>query len=90
MSNPKDEVTTPPVVNDGLPVGVTKNLAKQIKHTFGKGTVQCSNGELHTIFNYTPGALICRNCTAINLPDAVICQECGMSHEIAVYVGLVE
>lgn len=87
--NPKDETTTP-VVNDGLPAGVMSAIAKEIKHTFGKGTVKCAHGSMRSAFNYTPGALICRNCGSLNVADAVACINCGMGYEITIYVGSVE
>jgi ribosomal protein L40E len=86
VATSKDD-TLSPVVSTTVPPAIVKSITDEVTRELGKGKYRLSVGGIQAIFNYTPGALICRNCTALNLPDAVVCKHCGLSHQITIYVG---
>jgi len=86
VSTPKDD-TLSPVVSTTVPPTIVKHITDEVTRELGKGKYRLAVGGIQAIFNYTPGALICRNCTALNLPDVSVCAHCGLSHQITIYVG---
>ena len=86
-----DEKTTPsPVASGELPSALVKAITKEVKRELGKHEVNYANSGIRSVFVHTPGALVCKNCTALNLADATVCVSCGMSYEISLFVGPLE
>lgn len=77
------------MANTIMPENIVKAIQKETDRELGKKDDRnWANGLLRSIFNQHIGALVCRNCGYLNVPDAVFCGKCGLSHEIAVFVGI--
>lgn len=71
-----------------IPDSVINDVTKKVNASLGRSDERVwSNGQPRSVFNQHVGALVCRNCGHLNVPEATACQECAMQYEVSIFVG---
>lgn len=75
-------------VNTEVPQNVLNDIRKSVDAALGrKDERNWKAGHLRSIFDTHIGALVCRHCGTLNVPDALVCSQCELAYEVSIFVG---